>query len=171
MRCSVDYVLAYVCRRSASAVKLSERLVTMVEDERRCIEAIHALCQSLAGAVEHSGALTGRVADIVLESRSAMRGDAERVETAVHLETIKQYQQNQAQLAQAVAAIGDVVERESAVLSQRLSAVTATVETIRTVLHAHVEDAARPGRPREGQPKGQPRDGRHGEAGGQRTRP
>src|SRR5439155_7717846 len=100
MRSSVGEGLVGVGRRSASAVKLSERLVTMVEDERRGIEAIHALCQSLAGADEHSGALTGRVGDIVLESRSAMRGDAERVETAVNLETIKQYQQNQAQLAQ-----------------------------------------------------------------------
>ena len=167
MRSSVGEGLVGVGRRSASAVKLSERLVTMVEDERRGIEAIHALCQSLAGAVEHSGALTGRVADIVLESRSAMRGDAERVETAVHLETIKQYQQNQAQLAQAVAAIGDVVERESAVLSQRLSAVTATVETIRTVLHTHVEGGAGTGRA----PEGRPRDDRLREARPQRTRP
>jgi ABC-type transporter Mla subunit MlaD len=148
MRSSVGEGLVGVGRRSSAVMKQLERVAAMLEDDRRGLESLQALAQTLAAATEQSGAMSGRVADLVLESRSAMRGDIERLESSVHLENVKQQQQAQAHLAQAVATIGDVVERESVVLSQRVSAVTAAVETIRTVLHAHVEDATRPVRER-----------------------
>lgn len=146
LRSSVGEGLVGIGRRTAASMKQLDRILALMEDDRRGIEGLQALCQSLASATEQSGSLGGRVADLVLESRSAMRGDIERLESSVHLENVKQQQQSQAHLAQAVATIGDVVERESVVLSQRMAAVTAAVETIRTVLHAHIEDTSRPAR-------------------------
>jgi hypothetical protein len=160
LRSSVGEGLQSVGRRGAAASKHLERVLAMLEDDRRGIEALHGLSQSLSSSLEQSTAMSGRVAELVLESRSAMRGDVERLESAVHLENVKQQQQAQAHLAQAVATIGDVVERESVVLSQRVSAVTAAVETIRTVLHAHVEDTVRAARtPRDPQSRPQPEAG------------
>ena len=131
-------------RRQAAVYKMVERVVAGMEDEQRGMEVLQRLAQSLGSTVEQGTSMGGRVADLVLESRTALRADVERLESAVHLEAVKQQQQAQAHLSQAVATIGDVVERESAMLAQRVSAMTAAVETIRTVLHTQARSVALP---------------------------
>lgn len=127
-------------RRQAAVYKMVERVIAGMEDEQRGMEGLHRLAQSLSGALEQGSSMGGRVADLVLESRSALRADVERLESAIHLEAVKQQQQSQAHLSQAVATVGDVVERESSMLAQRVSAMTAAVETIRTVLHTQIDE-------------------------------
>jgi hypothetical protein len=143
LRASTGEGLAQLGRRQAGGLKTLEHLVSLMEREQESLESLHALCQSFGGSMEQGGAMGGRVADLVLETRAALRGDMERLEAAVHLEAVKQQQQGQVHLSKAVATIDDVVERESMMVAQRVAAVAAAVETIRGVLHTHVEDTAR----------------------------
>lgn len=123
--------------RSAS-VQLLERLGTELGEEHRRLEAVLGLCQSVATAVEQQAAVGGRVAELVLETRTAMRSDVERVESAVQLEAVKSRQQDQARLTQVAAGVTEVVERETALVAQRVAALANTVDAVRAALHAHV---------------------------------
>jgi hypothetical protein len=130
-----------VGRRQSATLKLLERLGAELGDEHRRLETVQSLCQSVASAVEQQAAVGSRVAELVLETRSVMRSDVERLESTVHLEAVKGRQQDQARLAQVTTGITDVVERETALVAQRVAALASAVESVRTALHAQAVPA------------------------------
>jgi hypothetical protein len=129
-----DQGLTGLTRRQSATLKLLEQLGAELGDEHRRLEAVQSLCQSVAAAVEQQAAVGSRVADLVLETRAAMRGDVERLESTVQLEAVKGRQQEQAQLVQAAAGVTEVVEREATLVAQRVAAVGAVVEAVRASL-------------------------------------
>lgn len=129
-----DQGVTAITRRQGATLKLLEQLGAELGDEHRRLEAVQSLCQSVAAAVEQQAAVGGRVAELVLETRAAMRGDVERLESTVQLETVKSRQQDQARLAQATAGVTEVVEREATLVAQRVAAVGAVVEAVRASL-------------------------------------
>ncbi|HUP69289.1 MAG TPA: hypothetical protein VM142_05675 [Acidimicrobiales bacterium] len=135
--------LMHVSRRQAGAGKAMESAAAALQSMERQLNGLAGLCQSLASGAEQQTGASARVADLVLETRSALRSDVDRLEATVHLESLKLHQQDQARLAGAASATTEVVEREAALLAQRVSAVAAAVESVRSVLHTHVEDASR----------------------------
>ena len=135
--------LVHVSRRQAGTGKAMESAAAALASMERQLNGVAGLCQSLASGMEQHTGAASRVADLVLETRSALRGDLERLESTVHLEALKLHQQDQARLAGAASATTEVVERETALLGQRLSAVASAVETVRTVLHTHMDERGR----------------------------
>ncbi len=137
--------LKHVSRRQAGTGRAMESAAAALQSMERQLNDLAGLCQSLASGVEQHTGASARVADLVLETRSSLRSDVDRLEATVHLEALKLHQQDQARLAGTASTTTEVVEREAAVLAQRISAVAAAVDSVRTVLHAHVEDASREG--------------------------
>ncbi|MEO7837513.1 MAG: hypothetical protein ABIS21_07720 [Acidimicrobiales bacterium] len=137
--------LMHVSRRQAGTGRAIETATAALQSMERQLNGLAGLCQSLASGVEQQTGTSARVADLVLETRSALRSDVERLEATVYLEALKLHQQDQARLAGAASTTTEVMEREAAVLAQRISAVAAAVETVRSVLHTHVEDSSRVG--------------------------
>lgn len=135
--------LMHVSRRQAGTGKAMESAAAALQSMERQLNGLAGLCQSLASGVEQQTGASARVADLVLETRAALRSDVDRLEATVHLESLKLHQQDQARLAGAASATTEVVEREAALLAQRVSAVAAAVESVRSVLYTHVEDASR----------------------------
>jgi chromosome segregation ATPase len=111
-----------------------EILTTSVVDLRDGAGAMPAKLDHLSTAAEQQQAMANRLTELVTQVRSATRSDIERVESSIHLEVLKQHQVDQARLAQAVAGVSEVVEREAAVLHQRLSALAAEVDAVRLEL-------------------------------------
>ena len=136
LREDLEQTVTGMTRRQAATLKLLERLGNELGDEHRRLETVQSLCQSVASAVEQQAAIGGRVAELVLETRSVMRSDVERLESTVHLEAVKGRQQDQARLAQVAAGVTDVVEREAALVAQRVAALVGTVESVRAALHS-----------------------------------
>jgi hypothetical protein len=135
-----------ITTRQAATRKSLERVTAWLADEQRRLESIQQLCQAVATSSEQSGAIGNRVAELVLEARSQMRGDVERLESAVQLAGVKQQQADQARLSQATAGVTEVVERETAILAQRVSALAGAVESVRATLQ-HQDDGYRPSVP------------------------
>lgn len=135
--------LMHVSRRQAGTGKAMESAAAALQSMERQLNGLAGLCQSLASGAEQQNGASARVADLVLETRAALRSDVDRLEATVHLESLKLHQQDQARLAGAASATTEVVEREAALLAQRVSAVAAAVESVRSVLYTHVEDASR----------------------------
>lgn len=131
-----------ITTRQAATRKSLERVTAWLADEQRRLESIQQLCQAVATSSEQSGAIGNRVAELVLEARSQMRGDVERLESAVQLAGVKQQQADSARLAQATAGVTEVVERETALLAQRVSALAAAIDSVRAALQ-HQDDAFR----------------------------
>lgn len=136
LRDDLEQTVTALSRRQSATLKLLERLGAELGDEHRRLETVQGLCQSVASAVEQQAAVGGRVAELVLETRSVMRSDVERLESTVQLEAVKGRQQDQARLAQVAADVTDVVEREAALVAQRVAALAGTVESVRTALHS-----------------------------------
>jgi len=137
--------LMHVSRRQAGTGKAMESATAALQSMERQLNGLAGLCQSLSAGVEQQSGASARVADLVLETRSALRSDVDRLEATVHLEALKLHQQDQARLSGAASATSEVVERETGLLAQRISAVAAALESVRSVLHTHVEDASRAG--------------------------
>lgn len=137
--------LMHVSRRQAGTGRAMESAAAALQSMERQLNGLAGLCQSLSSGVEQQSGASARVADLVLEMRAALRNDVDRLEATVHLEALKLHQQDQARLSGAASATSEVVEREAGLLAQRVSAVAAAVESVRSVLHAHVEDASRAG--------------------------
>ena len=135
LREDLEQTVTGLTRRQSATLKLLERLGAELGDEHRRLETVQSLCQSVASAVEQQAAVGGRVAELVLETRSVMRSDVERLESTVQLEAVKGRQQDQARLAQVAAGVTDVVEREAALVAQRVAALVGTVESVRAALH------------------------------------
>lgn len=136
LREDVAQTVTGLIRRQSATLKLLERLGAELGDEHRRLETVQSLCQSVASAVEQQAAVGGRVAELVLETRSVMRSDVERLESTVQLEAVKGRQQDQARLAQVAAGVTDVVERETALVAQRVAALAGTVDSVRAALHS-----------------------------------
>ncbi|HEX2038638.1 MAG TPA: hypothetical protein VHF47_02780 [Acidimicrobiales bacterium] len=136
LRDELEQTITGMSRRQSATLKLLERLGAELGDEHRRLETVQSLCQSVASAVEQQAAVGGRVAELVLETRSVMRSDVERLESTVHLEAVKGRQQDQARLAQLAAGVTEVVERETALVAQRVAALSAAVEGVRAAMHA-----------------------------------
>jgi len=136
LREELEQAIVGMSRRQSATLKLLERLGAELGDEHRRLETVQSLCQSVASAVEQQAAVGSRVAELVMETRSVMRSDVERLESAVHLEAVKGRQQDQARLAQVAAGVAEVVEREAALVSQRVASLSATVEGVRAAVHA-----------------------------------
>jgi hypothetical protein len=132
-----------LAKRQGSAVRLLERVTAALDDEHRRLEGVHALCQSVAGAVEQQAAVGSRVAELVVETRSALRGEVERLESTVQLDAAKRQQHDQARLAQLAAGVTEVVERETALVTQRVVGLAAAVESLRQSLYAHPDETTR----------------------------
>jgi uncharacterized phage infection (PIP) family protein YhgE len=81
-----------------------DHLGEAVQSGRKEIDEVGELTRAVAAAVEQQHAMGARLAELVGQVRSATRSDIERVESSIHLEVLKQHQQDQARLAQAVAA-------------------------------------------------------------------
>jgi hypothetical protein len=122
--------------------RLATDLTAALEDEHRRLEAVQSLCQSMVGAVEQQAAVGSRVAELVLETRSAMRSDVERLESGLHLDSVKRQQHDQARMAQVAAGVTEVVERETALVAQRVAALASTVEALRNALHLTADGMA-----------------------------
>jgi len=118
--------------------RLATDLTAALHDEHRRLETVQSLCQSVVGAVEQQAAVGSRVAELVLETRSAMRSDVERLESGLHLDSVKRQQHDQARMAQVAAGVTEVVERETALVAQRVAALAATVEALRNALHVNI---------------------------------
>ena len=126
-----DRSVTGLTRRQSATLKLLEQLGAELGDEHRRLEAVQSLCQSVAAAMEQQAAVGGRVADLVLETRSAMRADVERLESTVQSEAAKSRQLDQGRLAQVAAGLTEVVEREATLVAQRVAAVGAVAEAVR----------------------------------------
>lgn len=111
-----------------------DQIGSAVQSSRQQIGEVGELTRSVAVAVEQQQAMGNRLAELVNQVRAATRSDIERVESSIHLEVLKQHQQDQARLTQAVAGVSDVVEREAAVIAQRVSALAGEVDAIRAEL-------------------------------------
>lgn len=131
-----------ITTRQATTRKSLERVTSWLAEEQRRLESIQQLCQAVATSSEQSGAIGNRVAELVLEARSQMRGDVERLESAVQLAGVKQQQADHARLSQATAGVTEVIERETALLAQRVSALAGSIESIRSALQ-HQDDGFR----------------------------
>lgn len=136
LREELEQTIVGMARRQSATLKLLERLGAELGDEHRRLETVQSLCQSVAAAVEQQAAVGGRVAELVMETRSIMRSDVERLESTVHLEAVKGRQQDQARLAQVAAGVTEVVERETALVAQRVASLSAAVEGVRAAVHA-----------------------------------
>jgi ABC-type transporter Mla subunit MlaD len=141
LREDLEQVITGMSRRQSATLKLLERLGAELGDEHRRLETVQSLCQSVAAAVEQQAAVGGRVAELVLETRSVMRSDVERLESTVHLEAVKGRQQDQARLAQLAAGVTEVVERETALVAQRVAALSGVVEGVRAAVHTQAAPA------------------------------
>jgi hypothetical protein len=111
-----------------------DQIGAAVQAGRRQLVEVGDLTRGVAGAVEQQQAMGARLAELVSQVRAATRSDIERVESSIHLEVLKQHQQDQARLTQAVAGVSEVVEREAAVIHQRVSALAAEVDAMRLEL-------------------------------------
>lgn len=131
--------LGGLTKRQVSALRLLERVGAALDDEQRRLEGVQSLCQSVAGAVEQQAAVGSRVAELVVDTRSGLRGDLERLESTVQLEGAKRQQQDQARLAQMAAGVTEVVERETALVAQRVAGLGAAVESLRQALQSHLD--------------------------------
>lgn len=129
-----------LAKRQVGSMRLLERVTAALDDEQRRLEGVQSLCQSVAAAVEQQAAVGSRMAELVLETRSAMRSDVERLESTVHLDNVKRQQHDHARLAQVAAGVSEVVERETALVAQRVAALASTVESLRNAFHLNRED-------------------------------
>ena len=129
-----------LAKRQVGSMRLLERVTAALDDEQRRLEGVQSLCQSVAAAVEQQAAVGSRMAELVLETRSAMRSDVERLESTVHLDNVKRQQHDHARLAQVAAGVSEVVERETALVAQRVAALASTVESLRNAFHLGRED-------------------------------
>ena len=111
-----------------------DQIGAAVQQGRKQIAEVGELTRSVAGAVEQQQAMGSRLAELVTQVRASTRSDIERVESSIHLEVLKQHQQDQARLTQAVAGVSEVVEREAGVIAQRVSALANEVDAIRLEL-------------------------------------
>lgn len=111
-----------------------DQIGSAVQSSRQQLGEVGELTRSVAVAVDQQQAMGNRLAELVNQVRAATRSDIERVESSIHLEVLKQHQQDQARLTQAVAGVSDVVEREAAVIAQRVSALAGEVDAIRADL-------------------------------------
>ncbi|HEX9970212.1 MAG TPA: hypothetical protein VGB03_08740, partial [Acidimicrobiales bacterium] len=128
-----------LAKRQVGALRLLEKVTASLDDEQRRLEGVQSLCQSVAGAVEQQAAVGSRVAELVLETRAAMRDDVERLESTLHLDTVKRQQHDQARLASVASGVAEVVERETALVAQRVAALASTVESLRNSLHSNLD--------------------------------
>ena len=129
-----------LAKRQTAALRLLERVAGALEDEQRRLEGVQSLCQSVAGAVEQQAAVGGRVAELVMDTRSALRSDVERLESTVQLEAAKRQQHDQARLAQMASGVTDVVEREAALVAQRVATLASAVESLRQAVRTTPAD-------------------------------
>ncbi|HEV7886584.1 MAG TPA: hypothetical protein VGO92_03430 [Acidimicrobiales bacterium] len=113
-----------------------DQIGAAVQAGRQAMAEVGEIARAVAGAVEQQGAMGSRLAELVTQVRAATRSDIERMESTIHLEVLKQHQQDQARLTQAVAGVSEVVEREAAVIHQRVSALANEVDAIRMDLAA-----------------------------------
>ncbi|MBW3669014.1 MAG: hypothetical protein KY443_07345 [Actinobacteria bacterium] len=127
-------------KRQVGSLRLLERVSAALDDEQRRLEGVQSLCQSVAAAVEQQAAVGSRMAELVLETRSAMRSDVERLESTVQLDNAKRQQHDHARLAQMAAGVSEVVERETALVGQRVAALASTVESLRNAFHLNGDD-------------------------------
>jgi chromosome segregation ATPase len=134
--------------QTALPVRLEE-IADGVVTGRRQLAEVTELARSMGVAVGHQqdqheqqGAAANRLAELVAQSRAAARSDIERLESTLHLEILKQHQQDQARLTQAVAGVSEVVEREAGVLHQRVAALAAEVDGLRVELVARPDTSA-----------------------------
>lgn len=129
-----------LAKRQVGSLRLLERVTAALDDEQRRLEGVQSLCQSVAAAVEQQAAVGSRMAELVLETRSAMRSDVERLESTVQLDNAKRRQHDHARLAQMAAGVSEVVERETALVGQRVAALASTVEALRNAFHLNGDD-------------------------------
>lgn len=145
MRASQDgMATAFVDLRDGNGV-LPQRLDQIgaaVDVTRRQLGEVGEVTRSVAGGMEQQHAMGNRLAELVTQVRAATRSDIERVESSIHLEVLKQHQQDQARLTQAVAGVSEVVEREAGVIAQRVSALASEVDAIRLELAGTRPDAS-----------------------------
>lgn len=145
MRSSQDgLAAAFVDLRDGNGVvpQRLDQIGAALDITRRQLGEVGELTRGVHGAVEQQQAMGTRLAELVTQVRAATRSDIERVESSIHLEVLKQHQQDQARLTQAVAGVSEVVEREAAVLAQRVSALATEVDAIRLELAGTRPDAS-----------------------------
>lgn len=142
MRTSHDgLVAAFIDLRDGNGVvpQRLDQIGAAIDATRRQLGEVVETGRSVAGAVDQQQAMGNRLAELVTQVRAATRSDIERVESSIHLEVLKQHQQDQARLTQAVAGVSEVVEREAGVIAQRVSALANEVDAIRMELAARQE--------------------------------
>jgi uncharacterized phage infection (PIP) family protein YhgE len=125
-------VAAFLELRDGSTVlpQRLEQIATALDASRRQLVEMGESTRTVAGAMAEQQSMGNRLAELVTQVRAATRSDIERVESSIHLEVLKQHQQDQARLTQAVAGVSEVVEREAAVIAQRVSALASEVDAI-----------------------------------------
>jgi hypothetical protein len=128
-------------RDSTTGAAIPERLDDIaagVVAGRKQVAEVVDLARSLGALVTQQGdqqsAGANRLAELVAQTRAAARSDLERLESTLHLEVLKQHQQDQGRLAQSVAGVSEVVEREANVLAQRVAALATEVDGLRLAL-------------------------------------
>ena len=142
MRTSHDgLVAAFVDLRDGNGVvpQRLDQIAASLDSTRRQLGEVVETSRSVAGTVDQQQAMGNRLAELITQVRAATRSDIERVESSIHLEVLKQHQQDQARLTQAVAGVSEVVEREAGVIAQRVSALGNEVDAIRLELAARQE--------------------------------
>ena len=137
MRASHDgLVAAFVDLRDGNGVvpQRLDQIGSALDATRRQLGEVVETGRTVVSAVDQQQAMGNRLAELVTQVRAATRSDIERVESSIHLEVLKQHQQDQARLTQAVAGVSEVVEREAGVIAQRVSALATEVDAIRLEL-------------------------------------
>ncbi|HZQ28466.1 MAG TPA: hypothetical protein VFA94_12275 [Acidimicrobiales bacterium] len=120
------------------------RLTTVVEGQQGDVSGVHDALRRLSDVAERNGAVSSQVAELLLESRAAVRSEIDRLDQAL--------QQVTAELAAVAAAasapaddggrLADIVHRESEMLTQRVASLSVAVENLRSLLQLHMEDTA-----------------------------
>ena len=145
MRASQDgLATAFIDLRDGNGVlpQRLDQIGTAIDLTRRQLGEVAELTRTVATSVDQQQAMGNRLAELVTQVRAATRSDIERVESSIHLEVLKQHQQDQARLTQAVAGVSEVVEREAGVIAQRVSALATEVDAIRLELAGTRPDAS-----------------------------
>jgi ParB family transcriptional regulator, chromosome partitioning protein len=137
MRASHDgLVAAFVDLRDGNGIvpQRLDQIGSALDATRRQLGEVVETGRTVVSAVDQQQAMGNRLAELVTQVRAATRSDIERVESSIHLEVLKQHQQDQARLTQAVAGVSEVVEREAGVIAQRVGALASEVDAIRSEL-------------------------------------
>jgi chromosome segregation ATPase len=121
-----------------------QRLTSVVEGQQGDVSGVRDTLRHLSDVAERNGAVSSQVAELLLESRAAVRSEIDRLDEALH-----HVRSEVAAVAVAAATpsddggrLADIVHRESEMLTQRVASLSVAVDNLRGLLQVHMDDTA-----------------------------